>query len=139
MYTTGMDNNNKRGKGSYFVPAGRVLWSHEQKSAEALALAGYKVDFLDETGSNEAADAVILGKKFEIKSPKTDKLNQIQNNLKRANRKTPYIIIDSCRIKKLPDTKVQKFLIKRFKNQKSIKELWYINRKREIVDISKLI
>jgi len=126
-------------KGSYFVPAGRILWLHERKTAEALAAAGYEVEFIDETGVNEVPDVIIQGKQFEIKSPNTNKMNQIQNNLKRANRKTSYIIIDSCRIKKLPDTKVQKFLAERFKNQnKTIKELWYINRQREIVDISKL-
>ncbi|MCL2037682.1 hypothetical protein FWG95_01610 [Candidatus Saccharibacteria bacterium] len=74
-----------------------------------------------------------------MKSPNTDKTKQIEKNLQRASKKVPYVIIDSCRIKKLPDSKIQKFLIERFKAQKSIKELWYINRKREVVDISKPI
>jgi len=126
-------------KGSYSVPAGRILWPHERKTAEALATAGYKVEFIDETGDEEVPDVIILGKKFEIKSPFTDKTKQIEKNLQRASKKVPYVIIDSCRIKKLPDTKVQKFLAERFKAQKTIKELWYINRKREIVDISTLV
>lgn len=94
-------------QGSYSVPARRVLWPHERKSAEALAIAGYQVEFLDEAGNDKVADVRINNKLFEIKSPKTDKTKQIQNNLIRANRKTSCIIIDSCRIKKLPDNKVQ--------------------------------
>jgi len=110
-------------KGSYFVPAGRILWPHERKSAEALAAAGYKVEFIDETGDKEVPDVIIQGKKFEIKSPFTDKTKQIQNNLTKANHKTPYIVIDSCRIKKLPDTKVQKYLAKQLTMVKTIKAL----------------
>jgi hypothetical protein len=131
--------NIKYGRGSYFVPAGRKLWPHEIKSAEALAGAGYTVKFLDEAGDKTVPDAEINGMLYELKSPKTDKLNQIQNNLKKANRKTPYIIIESCRIIKLPDSKVQKYLAQRFGEQRTIRGLLYINRRREIVDISSLV
>lgn len=128
----------KYGRGSYFVPADRDPWPHEIKTAKALAKAGYKIKFLSETGDSLKCDAEIDNEAWEFKAPRTDKMNQIQNNLKKANKKTAFIIIDSCRIKSLPDKKIQNYLAERLKNQKSIKKLLYINRKREIVDIGNL-
>ena len=126
-------------KGSYFVPADRSPWPHEIRTAKALARAGYTVVFLSETGDKPKCDVEIDGEEWEFKSPKTNKLNQIQNNIKIANRKTPFIVIDSSRIKKLPDIVVQKYLTERLKKQKSIKKLLFVNRKREVIDISRLI
>ena len=129
----------KYGKGSYFVPADRDPWPHEIMSAKALAKAGYTVVFLSEKGDKTICDAKMGGQEWEFKSPKTDKLSQIENNLKKATKKTGYIVVDSYRIRNLPDKKIQQYLITRFKDNKSIKRLLYINRKREIIDISVLI
>jgi hypothetical protein len=50
------------------------------------------------------------------------------------------MIVDSQRVIKLPDAKVQNFLVRRLKsNRKSIKRLIFINKRREIIDIDGLI
>lgn len=76
----------------------------------------------------------MMGVKWEIKSPKTDKLSTIERNLKKATKQSGNVILDSCRLDKLHDTTIQKF-----KQQKAIKRLIFINKKREAVDISTLM
>ena len=77
--------------------------------------------------------------KWEIKSPKTDKLTAVERNLKRATKQSSNIVIDSRRMSKLQDRTVQKFLVQKYKQQKTIKKLLFVNRKHQVIDISKLI
>lgn len=60
-------------------------------------------------------------------------------NLKRANRQSENIIIDSYRIKHLPDKKIERYLLDRFRVQKSIKRLLFVNRQRKVIDIGSLV
>jgi len=78
------------------------------------------------------------GELWEMKAPKTDKLSAIERNLKRATRQSSNIIIDSHRLRKIHDQTVQHFLIKKFRQQRTISKLVFINRKREVIDISQL-
>lgn len=40
---------------------------------------------------------------------------------------------------KIHDSSIQKLLIQKYKQQKTIKQLLFVNRKREVIDISKLV
>jgi len=131
--------NNTRGE--IRIPAGVAVWPHELKTAQLLATAGYFVEFLQVDNSHDAKspDIMLNGEKWEIKSPKTDKLSAVERNLKRASKQSPNIIIDSRRMKKIHDSSVQKFLIKKLAQQKSIKRLILVNRKHQVIDINKMI
>jgi hypothetical protein len=126
--------------GKVIEPSRCNIREHERRTAKAIANTGLIVEFVPESKKDftKSPDILIDGIRWEMKSPKTDKLNQIQNNLKKANRQSKYIIIDTQRVKRLPDKAIQNFLLTRYKNQKSIKGLWFVNRRREVVDITKL-
>lgn len=128
-------------KGEIRIPAGLTIWQHELATAEALAKAGYVVEFLPTDGRRDAKspDIVMKEEKWELKSPKTDKLSAVERNLKRATKQSGNIIIDSRRMSKLQDRTVQKFLISKCKQQKTIKNLLFVNRQRQVIDISTLV
>lgn len=132
----------KKNKGEVRIPAAiDNLWKHELITAHALARAGYVVEFLVVKNIHRAKtpDIAIDGVTWEIKSPKTDKLSAIERNLKRATKQSGNIIIDAQRLSKIHDATVQRFLIKKYKQQKTIEKLLFINRKRVIIDISTLV
>lgn len=128
-------------KGEIRIPAGLTVWQHELATAEALAKAGYIIEFLptDDKRDAKSPDIVMNEEKWELKSPKTDKLSAVERNLKRATKQSGNIIIDSKRMSKLQDRTIQKFLISKYKQQKSIKNLFFVNRQRQVIDISNLL
>jgi hypothetical protein len=125
--------------GKIIEPSQGNIWEHERRTAKAIANTGVIVEFVLEshTDFSKSPDLLFEGILWEIKSPVSGKLAQIEKNLKRASRQSGNIIIDSYRIKYLPDKKIQQFLIDRFRAQKSIKRLLFINRKREVIDIGR--
>jgi hypothetical protein len=127
--------------GKVIEPAHCNIRDHERRTAKAIAATGLVVEFVPESTRDltKSPDIIVEGLRWEMKSPKTDKWNQIQNNLKKANRQSKYIIIDSQRIKHLPDKSIQNFLLERYKKQKSIKRLLFVNRKRQVIDIANLV
>ena len=131
----------KRYKGSVIIPAGLDIWDHELKTAQVFAKYVHTVEFLPQNQGQrmKTADVRINGVIYEIKSPKTDKLSAIERNLKKASKQSSNIIIDSRRMHKIHDSTIQKFLVQKLKQQKSIKKLYLVNRKHEIIDINSLI
>ncbi|MDR2524239.1 MAG: hypothetical protein LBC95_01710 [Candidatus Nomurabacteria bacterium] len=131
----------RKSKGS-IIPNGVAIWSHEMAVAQILANAGHTVEFIPvnnaETNSNNP-DILMDNKIWEIKSPKTDKLSGIERNLKRASHQSAHIILHSGRIKRLHNDSIQSFLIKKFRQQKNIESLLYIDRHHKIIDISRLV
>ncbi len=131
----------KKTKGSIIIPAGLDVWEHELKTAQVFANHGYVVEFLINNPRQrmKTADVRIDGVIYEIKSPKTDKLSAVERNLKRATKQSGYIIVDSRRMKKVHDSTIQKFLLQKLKQQKTIKKLLFVNRKHQIIDLDDLI
>ncbi len=128
-------------EGSVIIPSGLDIWEHELKTAQILARYGYVVRFLP-TNQNyrmKTADVLIDKEAYEIKAPRADKLSAVERNLKRAAKQSCNIIIDSRRMSKIHDATVQKFLCQKFRQQKAIKKLLFVNRKHELIDISDLI
>ena len=130
-----------KNKGSVIIPAGLDVWDHELKTAQVFAKHGYTVEFLitNQVQRVKTADVLIDNITYEIKSPKTDKLSAIERNLKRATRQSSNIIIDSRRMHKIHDATIQRFLIQKLKQQKTIKKILFVNRRHEIIDISDLL
>lgn len=130
-----------KNKGEIRIPAGINVWKHELRTANALATAGHIVEFLPtkDIKNAKSPDILLNGEKWELKAPKTDKLSAIERNLKRATKQSSNIVIDSHRLRKIHDSTVQKFLLQKFRQQKTIKKLLFVNRKHQVIDISKLI
>ena len=124
-----------------FEPADRRVWPHERRTAEALAKAGYYVEFLPESNSS-SPDAILDGSTiYEMKSPRSPKTNSMEQLIKDAlyNKKCPNIIFDSQRIKNATDEKVCNFLVGQVKSRKAIKGMLFVNKHREVIDIFTLI
>ena len=128
-----------RGRIGVFIPAGRKPWPHEMRVAEILALAGHKVEFLNERIGLRTADIKLDGVEYEIKSPESFNANTFEHRLKDATKQSPNIIIDTSRIKKVRDLKVRAFLISQVRKQKQIKHLIMVTKRGQIIDISSLI
>lgn len=134
-------NRASKSKGEIRIPAGINVWQHELSTANALAKAGHVVEFLPtkDIKNTKSSDILMNGENWELKAPKTDKLSAIERNLKRATKQSSNIVIDSHRLRKIRDSAVQVFLLQKFKQQKTIKKLLFVNRKRQVIDIGKLI
>jgi hypothetical protein len=134
-------NRASKSRGEIRIPAGINIWKHELSTANALAQAGYIVEFLTtkDIKDTKSPDILMDGEKWELKAPKTDKLSAIERNLKRATRQSGNVVIDSHRLRKIHDSSVQEFLVRKFNQQKTIKKLLFVNRKHQVIDISDLI
>ncbi len=130
-----------KNKGEIRIPAGLTVWQHELATAEVLAVAGYVIEFMqvDRRKDAKSPDIFMNGEQWEIKAPRTDKLSAVERNLKRATKQSANIIIDSRRMSKLQDRTIQKFLAQKYKQQKTIKKLLFVNRKHQVIDISTLV
>lgn len=128
-------------EGNIIIPANLDVWGHELKTAQVFARNGYVVQFLvaSQAYRTKTADVLIDNETYEIKAPKTDKLSAVERNLKRASRQSGNIIIDSRRMSKIHDATIQRLLVQKFKQQKTIKRLLFVNRRQQIIDISTLI
>lgn len=125
--------------GVIIKPGGVRTWPHEERVADILALAGHSVEFIPD-GLIGTADIYLDGIIYEIKSPKTRNTNTIEHRIKEAIRnQSNNLIIDSSRIKGMPDIVLQKWLTDRCKRQPQIKRMLFINKKKQIIDIKKNI
>ena len=124
-------------EGQVIIAAGANVWPHELKTAQALAAAGYTVEFLRRSEGKRvtSADAVIAGVVWEMKAPTADNLKAIERNLKRGSWQSGNIIFDSARMKKVSDEAVERELRRQAALVKRVKRLRFVNKAREIVDI----
>lgn len=130
-----MDNKRKNG---IFIVSGRKPWPHEMRVAEILSSSGCYIEFLEET-SLRTPDIRLDGIEYEIKSPESFNANTFEHTLKNATRQSPNLIIDTSRLKKVRDSKIQTFLINQMRKQKQIKKMIMITKRGRIIDISMLV
>ena len=127
----------KKKQGQIIIQSGVNVWPHELKTAQALAEAGYVVEFI--LKSNEpyahSADVLINGTIWEMKAPKSDKLKMVEQNLRRALKQSPNVIFDSCRMKGIPDEAIERELRKYARELQRLRKLVFVNRKRKPIDI----
>lgn len=125
-------------KGRVVIPADANPWPHEVQVAKILALAGHSVEFIPEANL-KTPDIYLDGTMYEIKSPITNNPKKIVRNVKRALEKCPNVIIDSSRVKGLRDDAIQRTLKNKVKDLPGLKNLIFINKRGQIVDIIALV
>ena len=126
-------HNQKIGK--VIIPSNTHPWPHERRVAELLSRYGYIIEFLP-VNTIGSADILLDGIRFEIKSPRSRKTNTIEHRIKDAVRnQSSNIIIDSSRIRNMPDIVLQQWLTERCRIQPQIKRLLFVNKKGQIIDI----
>ncbi|MBR3233484.1 hypothetical protein IKG12_01305, partial [Candidatus Saccharibacteria bacterium] len=74
-----------------------------------------------------------------IKSPITNNPKKVVRNVKRALEKSPNVIIDSSRVKGLSDEAIQRTLKNKVKDLPGLKNLLFINKRGQIIDIIALV
>lgn len=137
------DERDIRGKrsgqnaGCIIIPPDVNVWPHELKTAEALANAGYVVEFVRKNDGKRAksADLLIEGALWEMKAPTSGKPSVIEKNIRKALHQAKSIIFDSNRMKGLSDAVVERELKKCAVKLRSIKRLMFVNRRRQLIDI----
>lgn len=124
-------------KGRIIIAPGINVWPHELKTAEALASAGYTVEFIRRSEERYAtsADCVINGTVWEMKSPTSGAKRRIQRTLRDALVQSRCVIFDSRRMKGLPDKAIERELRKRTPELKSLKHLIFVGRGGIVIDI----
>jgi hypothetical protein len=117
--------------------SGLNVWPHELVMADILAEAGHTVEFIRPKGKkgDYTPDALIDGVEWELKSPRSNKLNAVQRNLRRGARQSRNIVFTSKRVKKIPDKSIQRELSRRLNESNKISAIKFINRHGKIVDI----
>lgn len=125
--------------GKIIIPAGVNVWPHELETAKALINFGYIVEFKKRTEGYKihSADAYINGRIWEFKAPKGNKLDTVERNLRRAKNQSNYVVFDSIRMKKVPDFAIKREILAKAPLITDIREIIFINRKRECIDIYK--
>ena len=123
--------------GKIIIRRGANVWPHELKTAEALSAVGYAVEFIpkNEVDRKKTPDVLLNGLEWEMKSPISNNLSNIQKTLRKAAHQAPRIIYDSQRVKNLTDFQIERELRKQASLFRSIKSVVFVNKRREIVDI----
>lgn len=125
-------------KGRVVIPADANPWPHEVQVAKILALAGHSVEFIPEANL-KTPDIYLDSTMYEIKSPITNNPKKIIRNVKRALEKCPNVVIDSSRVRGLRDDAIQRTLKNKVKDLAGLKNLIFINKRGQIVDIIALV
>lgn len=128
----------KRG-GKVIIPSNAKPWPHERRVADILASHGYIVEFIPENNVTRSADILLDGSKYEIKSPVSNKLAAVERNLKRGIGQSRQIIFDSSRMKDVRDSQIIRILAYQLKKHNNLKKVIFINRSKEVIDVSKRI
>jgi hypothetical protein len=127
-------------KGKIIIAPGINVWPHELKTAEALAEAGYVVEFIRRSEERRArsADCVIGGKLWEMKAPTASNMKAVEKNLRKALNQAPHVIFDCRRMKGVPDAAIEREVRTCAAGRvRGLKCVLFVNRKGKIVDISK--
>ena len=132
--------NKSERKQGVFKPVGRRVWPHEDRTADILASHGHYIEFLPESRIS-SADILFDGVLYEMKSPRSFNTNSMEQLIKDAlyKKQCPNIVFDSLRLKGIRDEKVVEFLISQVKTRKKIKNMLFVNKRHELIDIFTLV
>lgn len=119
------------------IDAGANIWPHEMATARALASAGFEVRFIcrREGQHVHTPDILIGGHEWEIKSPQSSNPRALQRNLRKALHQADRVIIDSVRIKGVPDSSVERELRKLSSSMRRLRNLKFVTKHRTVIDI----
>ncbi len=120
--------------GNITIVGNANVWPHEMDTARALALDGRDVEFIDRGGRGDGrADVRMDGLIWEMKSPNSDNIKAIERNVKRARIQSENVIIDSRRMKRVPDAAIQRALEKHSREVKGVSRLLFVNRHGNVI------
>ena len=130
---------NKNYEPGIFYPPNANIWPHEKKTAESLARAGFYVEFrlVSAHEGENSADCYINGELWELKAPNGRRTAIIATNLRKAKKQAGKVVFDSHRVKRLPDSVIERELRNQINYIKKINHIKFINRHRKIIDIKK--
>lgn len=127
-------------KGKVIKEPGAKPKPHELITADALADAGYIVRFVPSSAVVGLADCYVNNTIFEIKAPEGKTTACIERNLRKAfDHQSSNIVLDSFRMKNIQDRSIQSFLLKRLKLKHGISRIIFVNRRREVVDLNRML
>ena len=126
-----------KAQGKIIIGPGINVWPHELKTAEALAAAGYVVEFIkrSEKRNDKSADVRIDGLIWEMRAPKSGGTDMVQKNLRLALHQSSKAFLDSRRMKSLPDKVIEREVRLRANELKTLRRLIYFNRSGDVVVI----
>lgn len=112
-------------------------WPHEEAIAKTLALNGYNVEFIRKSNRDRehSADAFVDGAKWEFKSPTARHTRTILKNLKEAKWQSDKVVLDSRRMKGVPDNAIIREVKASVKIVQEISKLKYISKTGKLIDI----
>ena len=127
----------KRKIGKIIKPGDVNIWAHEEAIAKTLALYGYDVEFIRKSNRERehSADAYIDGEKWEFKSPTANHTKTILKNLKDARWQSDKVVLDSRRMKKVPNEAILRELKSSIREVPEIKRVKYISKSKKLIDI----
>lgn len=112
------------------------VWPHEMETVRSLVRSGYDVELIDSGGKGGgSADIRMGGLLWEMKSPKSGSIKAVERNVKRARIQSENVIIDSRRMKHVPDNAIQKALEKHAQEVKGVSRLLFVNRHGDVIII----
>ena len=111
-----------------------ILETHEYLTVNALLADGEDVELVEKshTPRTKTADIVMLGMFWEMKSPNGKTARCVEHAMRRATHQAPNIIIDLRRMK-LADPALVALLERLFRELRSVRNLWIINKCNEIL------
>ncbi len=123
--------------GKVIVPPDVNVWPHEMETARALARSGLTVEFIRRREGQHvrSADVLIDGEEWEMKAPASSRLKMVEQNLRRALKQSSNIILDTRRMKRIPDKAVERELRKWARELKSLKKLMMVSRHGKVIAI----
>ena len=124
--------------GRIIIEPGLNVWPHEFKTAEALAAAGYTVEFIHKSNRPhvQTADVMMDYKRWEFKAPTASQLKAVERNLRRGLSQSVNLVFDSRRFKRVPDSAIERELrVCAFGRIKGLNHLLFVNREGVVIDI----
>lgn len=126
----------KKRTGTLLVPSGAHPETHELRIGKILTESGNDVVFIVPIDSYKikTPDIYIGGSAWEIKSPRSESLKSLENQIHKATKQSRRIIIDTSRTS-LDDSKIMRRLTAVAKNKHSLQNLKIITKNAKIIDI----
>ena len=115
-----------------------VLETHEYVTVNALLESGEDVELIEKSRTPyvRSPDICMIGMLWEMKAPNGKTLRPIERILYRAIKQSPNVIMDLRRAK-MSDRILLVFLEKKFRGIRSMRNLWIITKKNEILKLKK--
>lgn len=123
--------------GKIIKPGDANIWPHEEATANTLAMYGYNVEFIRKSNRDRehSADAYIDKAKWEFKAPTAKHTKTILKNLKEAKWQSDKVVLDSRRMKGVPNEAILREVKRSIKEVPEINKLKYISKSGKLVDI----